>query len=130
MTKDQTASTYTDLEDTSETASEGRGAVGTVVSTAQSAAGKVADVAGTAAERLPAAMATAQSVAGETQRTLDTLPNQALILGTSFSLGLAVGMFVTGTNRLLVLLALAPAAAMAATLVGRDTSMDEVLGTE
>ena len=35
-------------------------------------------------------------------------------------LGLGVGLFTSGANRLLVLLALAPAAAMAATLVARE----------
>jgi hypothetical protein len=75
-----------------------------------------------AAERLPDAMAGAQVAARDTQRALDEMPNQALIIGTSFSLGLGVGLFLTGSNRLLVLAALAPAAAMAATLLSREPS--------
>ena len=47
-------------------------------------------------------------------------PTRDCVIGTSFSLGLGVGLFMSGANRLLVLLALAPAAAMAATLVARD----------
>jgi len=97
---------------------------------AQATVGVVRNVAGTAAERLPAAMTTAQDVAGQTSRTLDELPDQALVVGTSFSLGLGIGLFMSGMNRLFVLLALAPAAAMAVTLVNRgsDESAASALG--
>jgi len=73
-----------------------------------------------AAERLPEVAETAQVAARDTQRALERMPNQGLVVGTSFSLGLGVGLFMSGANRLLVLLALAPAAAMAATLVARE----------
>lgn len=76
--------------------------------------------AGKAADRLPEAMAGAEVAARETQKVLGEMPNQALVIGTSFSLGLGVGLFMSGSNRLLVLAALAPAAAMAATLLGRE----------
>lgn len=89
---------------------------------AQATVGAVRNVAGTAADRLPAAMTTAQDVAGQTSRTLDELPDQALVIGTSFSLGLGIGLFMSGMNRLFVLIALAPAAAMAVTLVNRESS--------
>ena len=92
-----------------------------VMGTAQDAAEKVRQSAERAAERLPEAVATAQVAARDTQRALEDMPNQALIIGTSFSLGLGVGLFLTGFNRILVLLALAPAAAMAATLVSRES---------
>ncbi len=113
---------------------EGPNALVGVMSQAQDAAqatvGVVRNVAGTAAERLPAAMTTAQDVAGQTSRTLDELPDQALVVGTSFSLGLGIGLFMSGMNRLFVLLALAPAAAMAVTLVNRgsDESAASALG--
>ncbi len=113
---------------------EGTNALVGVMSQAQDAAqatvGVVRNVAGTAAERLPAAMTTAQDVAGQTSRTLDELPDQALVVGTSFSLGLGIGLFMSGMNRLFVLLALAPAAAMAVTLVNRgsDESAASALG--
>jgi hypothetical protein len=103
---------------------DARGALVGVMATAQDAAERVKTAAETAAERLPDAVASAQVAVTDTQRALDELPNQALIIGTSFSLGLGVGMFLTGTNRLLVLLALAPAAAMAPTLVGRGSTSD------
>lgn len=104
----------------------GSGPLVGVMSTAQGAAQATADAvrsaAETAAERLPSAMSTAQEVASGTATTLDELPDQALIIGTSFSLGLGIGLFLTGTHRLFVLIALAPAAAMAATLLNRDPS--------
>jgi hypothetical protein len=103
---------------------EGRGMVGVMAGGAHEAATRVQSAAQTVAERLPGAMDTAHVAVNQTARQLDELPNQALIVGTSFSLGLGVGMFLTGTNRLLVLLALLPAAAMAATLVGRENGID------
>ncbi len=91
-----------------------------VMAGAQGAAHRLRTGAGKAAERLPDAMAGAEVAARETQKVLGEMPNQALVIGTSFSLGLGVGLFLSGTNRLLVLAALAPAAAMAATLLGRE----------
>jgi len=74
-----------------------------------------------AAEVMPDAMATAQVAARDTQRALDQMSDQGLLAGTAFSIGLGVGLMVSGTNRLLVFLVLAPAAAMLATLMGRET---------
>lgn len=91
-----------------------------VLAGAQDAADMVRTTAERAAERWPEAVAGAQTAARDTQRALEKMPNQGLVIGTSFSLGLGVGLFMTGANRLLVLLALAPAAAMAATLLARD----------
>ena len=73
-----------------------------------------------AAERFPEVAETAQTTARDTQRALERMPNQGLIVGTSFSIGMGVALFVSGANRFLVLAALAPAAAMAATLIGRE----------
>jgi ElaB/YqjD/DUF883 family membrane-anchored ribosome-binding protein len=82
-----------------------------------------------AAERLPEAVAGAEVAARETQKVLGEMPNQALVIGTSFSLGLGVGLFMTGTNRLLVLAAIAPAMAMAATLLSRESESEVLAGT-
>lgn len=76
---------------------------------------------GKAADAMPDAMASAQGAARDTQRALDQMSDQGLLVGTAFSIGLGVGLLVNGTNRLLVFLVLAPAAAMLATLMGRDT---------
>jgi len=91
-----------------------------VLAGAQDAAEIVRTTAERAAERWPEAVTGAQTAARDTQKALERMPNQGLVIGSSFSLGLGVGLFMTGANRLLVLLALAPAAAMAATLLGRD----------
>lgn len=101
-------------------AEQARKATVGVMAGAQDAAGKVLTSAERAAEKLPDAVAGAQVAARDTQRALEDMPDQALLIGTSFLMGLGVGLFLTGTNRLLVVLALAPAAAMAATLLGRD----------
>jgi hypothetical protein len=71
------------------------------------------------AERLPDALAGAQVAAHDAQVALDGMSDEALIAGTGFSIGLAVGLFFGGVNRLLILLAAMPGAAMAATLAGR-----------
>jgi len=96
-----------------------------VISGAQDAAEVVRATAERAAEHWPEAVAGAQTAARDTQRALEKMPNQGLVIGSSFSLGLGVGLFMTGANRLLVVLALAPAAAMAATLMGRDETAAE-----
>lgn len=96
-----------------------RGPTG-VLAGAQDAAEIVKTTAERAAEKWPEAVAGAQTYARDTQRALERMPNQGLVIGSSFSLGLGVGLFMTGANRLLVVLALAPAAAMAATLLARD----------
>ena len=123
-TEDTSTATRRRNGTTAEAESEGRSVVGVMAGGAAEAATRVRSAAETVAERLPAAMDTAHGAVNETARQLDELPSQALVVGTSFSLGLGVGMFLTGTNRLLVLLALLPAAAMAATLVGREGSIE------
>lgn len=100
--------------------SGGRGVGAAVMSATQGATEMVRTTAERAAARLPEAVAGAQVAATETQRVLGEMPSQALLIGTSFSLGLGVGLFVTGANRLLVGLALAPAGAMALTMFGRE----------
>ena len=95
-----------------------------VMGITQDAAGVMRDTADKAAARLPDAMATAQVAAQQTQRQLDAMPNEALLIGTSFSAGFGLGLLFAGANRLLVLLAMLPAAAMAATIFGRDPERD------
>ncbi len=91
----------------------------TVAESAQDAAELVRTTAEKAAAKLPDVASTAQDAARDTQRRLDAMPNQALLVGTSFSIGAAAGLFIGGSNRLLVVLALAPAAAMALTMMNR-----------
>ena len=88
----------------------------------QPAAARVRTAASEVAERVPAAVSSAQGAVDETARALSELPTQTLMLGASFSLGLAAGMFLSGTNRLTVLLAMVPAAAMGVTLLNRQNA--------
>ncbi len=100
---------------------EAEGSRSGIVTSAQEAASRARAAANDVAERVPAAVSSAQGAVDETARALNELPDQTLMLGAAFSLGVGVGMFVTGTNRLTVLLALVPAAAMAATLISRES---------
>ena len=105
------------------------GAAGGPGAVAQEAVERVRTAAESAAEQLPAAISGAQVAVADTARALDELPNQALIIGTSFSIGLGAGLLLSGSNRLLVLVALTPAAAMAATLLGRETASGQPVAT-
>jgi hypothetical protein len=75
---------------------------------------------GKAADAMPDAMASAQTAARDTQRRLDSMSDDNLLAGASFSLGLAIGLFVSGSSRLLVALTLVPAAAMLSSLMNRE----------
>ena len=75
---------------------------------------------GKAADAMPDAMASAHSAARESQRRLDQMSDDNLLAGASFSLGLAIGLFVSGASRILVALTLVPAAAMLSTLMNRE----------
>lgn len=97
-----------------------RGAGAAVMSAGQDAADIARTTAQKAAERLPDAMAGAQTAVNQTQAKLNEMDNDALLVGTSFSLGLGVGLFLSGANRFLIVAALAPAAAMLLTFLGRD----------
>jgi hypothetical protein len=91
-----------------------------VISGAQGAADVARQTASRAAAALPDAVAGAQVYARDTQRTLEGMDDQTLLAGTTFSLGLGIGLFVGGAHRLLVAAALVPAGAMAMTLFSRE----------
>jgi hypothetical protein len=65
-------------------------------------------------------VAKTQVAARDTQVKLEGMDTQTLLAGTTFSLGLGIGMFVSGAHRLLVAAALLPAMAMLLTLLGRE----------
>jgi hypothetical protein len=90
-----------------------------LVSTAKGFAGEVADRAAAAASRLPeAANATGASLERAGQM-IQSESDEVLAVGTSLSLGLAMGLLLGGANRILVVLALIPATAMGFTLFDR-----------
>jgi hypothetical protein len=95
--------------------------VGTAVMNAsQDAAEMARTTAQKAADKMPDAVASVQDAATETQRRLDEMPNDALVIGTSFSLGMAAALFLSGANRFVVAIAALPAIAMALTVVNRN----------
>ena len=75
----------------------------------------------TVAARLPDAAATTRAAVDEAARRMETGSDEMLTAGASLSLGLALGLLIGGANRILVALALIPAAAMGMTLLDRNT---------
>jgi hypothetical protein len=88
---------------------------------ARDMAGRASEVAGEVASRLPAAAATTREALTAAQTRMESTSDELLTSGTMLSLGVALGLLLGGSNRLLVALALIPAAAMGATLVDRRT---------
>jgi hypothetical protein len=86
---------------------------------ARDMAARSAEVAGEMASRLPAAAASTREVLTEAQLRMKSSSDEVLTNGTMLSLGVALGLLLGGSNRLLVALALIPAAAMGATLLDR-----------
>ena len=87
-----------------------------LATTAKGIASDVADKAVAAAQRLPdAANATGVQLERASQ-IIQSESDEVLAVGTSLSLGLAMGLLLGGANRLLVILALIPATAMGFTL--------------
>ena len=108
------------LNDELDESRNGAGRATTVVlNSAQDVAGRLRTTASRAAERLPGSMSDAQNAARDTQHALDQMPSEALLMGTGFWIGLTAGLWLRGANRLLVALALLPAAAMASSLARR-----------
>jgi hypothetical protein len=75
----------------------------------------------TVAARLPDAAASTRAAVDEAARRIETGSDEMLTAGTTLSLGLAVGLLIGGASRLLVVLALIPAAAMGMTLLDRNS---------
>ena len=124
MTQTGTRSTSTPKSAGTEQGNIENGFVGNQVNAVVSGAHQAADVARQTAERaaarLPDAVARTQVAARDTQVALEGMDGQTLLTGTAFSLGLGIGLFVSGAHRLLVTAAFLPALAMLLTLLGRE----------
>ncbi len=92
-----------------------------VVDTARDVAGSAIGIVSDAAARLPEATATTRGALADAGRTIQSGSDESLSAGTLVSFGFALGLLVGGANRLLVMLALVPAAAMGLTLLDRQT---------
>jgi hypothetical protein len=100
-----------------------------VATTAKDVASTVAAGASAAAARLPdAANATGVQI-GRANDRIQRESDEVLTIGTTLSLGLALGLLLGGANRILVFLALLPAAAMGYTLFDRHAGSDVLRGS-
>jgi len=89
---------------------------------ARTAAEGARDVAGEIVTRLPDAAASTRVVVGQANDQIQASSNETLIAGTSLSVGVAIGLWAAGSSRVLVLMALIPAAAMGSTLLERRSA--------
>jgi hypothetical protein len=90
-----------------------------LAATAKGIAGDVADRAVAAAQRLPDAANATGVQLEKANAMIRSESDEVLAVGTSLSLGMAIGLLLGGANRLLVILALVPATAMGLTLFDR-----------
>ena len=97
-------------------------AVRDAADTVRDAADTVRSVANDAVARLPEAAATTRDAIADARKTIDSGSDETLSAGTLVAFGFALGLLVGGANRLLVMLALVPAAAMGLTLLDRQSS--------
>lgn len=88
----------------------------------EAARGVVDSARGTASDivnQLPNAAAQTKAAVDEATRQMQSSSDVVLTLGSTFAFGVTLGLFLSGTNRLAVALALVPAVAMAMTVVDR-----------
>jgi hypothetical protein len=90
-----------------------------LAATAKGIASDVADKAVAAAQRLPEAANVTGAQIERANAIIRSESDEVLAVGTSLSLGLAMGLLLGGANRILVILALIPATAMGFTLFDR-----------
>lgn len=90
-----------------------------LAATAKGIASDVADRAVAAAQKLPDAATVTGAQIERANQMIQRESDEVLAVGTSLSLGLAMGLLLGGANRILVILALIPATAMGFTLFDR-----------
>lgn len=119
MASERTSSKTTNGHEPAADDDGARGFVADLPGNARQIAGAAGTAAGEVANRLPAAAATTRDAIDEASRQIEAAPTDVLMIGTSLSVGVALGLLLGGSSRLLVALALIPAAAMGATLLER-----------
>jgi hypothetical protein len=107
------------VDRSSETRRDAQDAARDAANTTRDVANEVAERASAVAARLPEAAATTRTAVEEAARRMESGSDEALAIGTSLSVGLAIGLLIGGGPRLLVALALIPATAMGFTLLDR-----------
>jgi hypothetical protein len=116
------STTSNDLGETSKGNAPDASANGGPAQTARAVAENVGSVANEAVARLPEATQATRQAVEDANRAIQSGSDEALMAGTTLSVGLALGLLLGGANRLLVILALIPAAAMGFTLLDRSQS--------
>lgn len=111
------STTSDELSQTTEAVS---GATNGARQAAREVAGTVATAASEAAARLPDAAQTTRDAVEEANKVIRGGSDEVLSAGTTLSVGLALGLLLGGANRILVILALIPAAAMGFALLDRS----------
>jgi hypothetical protein len=111
--------TTTSHTDTSTNGSDVSATARDVASSVADRASAVADRASAAAARLPDAANATGVQLGRANDRIQQESDEVLTVGTTLSLGFALGLLLGGANRILVFLALLPAAAMGYTLFDR-----------
>ena len=109
------ATTHTAPTDSTRAADD----ISDIAATAKGIASDVADRAVAAAQRLPEAANVTGAQIERANQLIQGESDEVLAVGTSLSLGLAMGLLLGGANRILVILALIPATAMGFTLFDR-----------
>jgi hypothetical protein len=99
-----------------------------IATTAKGIAADVADRAATAAQRLPEAATATGAQIERANQAIQRESDEVLAVGTSLSLGLALGLLLGGASRLLVILALIPATMMGYTLFDRHNTRPATRG--
>jgi len=94
-----------------------------LATTAKGIASDVADRAAAAAQRLPDAASATGAQFERANQLIQRESDDVLAVGTSLSLGLALGLLLGGASRLLVILALIPATMMGFTLFDRHNGV-------
>jgi hypothetical protein len=94
-----------------------------LATTAKGIAADVADRAASAAQRLPEAASATGAQIERASQVMQRESDEVLAVGTSLSLGLALGLLLGGASRLLVILALIPASMMGYTLFDRHNNV-------
>ena len=116
------STTSNDLSETSKGNAPDTSPNGGPAQTAKAVAENVGNVANEAVARLPEATQATRQAVEDANRAIQSGSDEALMAGTTLSVGLALGLLLGGANRLLVILALIPAAAMGFTLLDRSQS--------
>lgn len=122
-TTDRTSTTRS----TTDTPAEG--IAQTARSVADSVATTVAGAAGEVSARVPEVAQTARDAFVETNRMVQQGSDQTLKILGAASIGMATGLLLGGANRILVVLAMVPAALVGATLVERGDGTTGTVGT-